>query len=808
MPATYSRFLKELGFHIRAGYSFMVVVTEEHERLVEEVETLATKYLDKETKSGEKWNLYRWTITDGWQLKGKKLPRGAEEMPTPLSEFQKIEKFDPFSVIIMENFHFFLTKENPDLIQAVRDLSKHCQKQNKAVIFANAVLEFPVELDAYLTVLDHELPTPEDIDSAIDMISESVNRHGVDVKLNDEKRYVVRESLKGMRMTDVENALAYSIVTTGIFEPKVLLAEKCKAIKKTGLLEYVQSDETFDRIGGLDRLKKWLGLWKIAFTDKAKKFKLPTPRGVLLLGVPGCGKTLIANGTANYFSLPLIRFDMASVFGRYVGDSLSPDEEVLFYRGGNVLRLTMEEAYRLQPEGCLVQSYTEDQRCVLRPVTGFIRHRRRTPLVEVRLSSGRSVKVTEDHSLFTIGQDGMIAETNPKELSPGDPVAVPFGRISYDEVSSFDLLKLIEEHQDRESWMVRGVDASCVAAKTDSACYARHSGRARLSRIVDVGTIPADAHFCAHHGNEELGRTLVLTEDLMRFFGWFAAEGCFLKKTTRLTVHKSEAHIIEELCKKLGLEYRPYPGKGIQHATTTAIVGGVAFGRTLRYLGFGGRRLPAWIFGVAPSLRAMFLRGFFSGDGGVSGRLIEASTAYRQMASDVLGLLASIGIYAQSYSHVNKNPKWNASPETRKIIVSSGFMTARFMDVVGFDQTEKAKAFKGRPNPQWLRVPKIDAILTALKKRANTPWKRPFVRTCAKERICADRIKDVYPEAMSWELAWDRVKSVERLADQPSFVYDISVDETENFVSGFGGVLCHNSEQNMKIGRASCRERV
>lgn len=322
MPVpTYSRFLKELGFHIRAGYTGILVVTEEHERLLQEVEALATNYLNKETKGGEKWNLYRWTVTDGWMFKGKKMPKSADEPPTPIADFLKIEKFDPFSIIVMENFHFFLTRENPDLIQAVRDLSKHCQKTNKCVIFANAVLDFPTELEAYITVLDHELPTPDDIDGAINMISESVDRHGVKIPLPEDKRYVVRESLKGMRLGDVENALAYSIVTAGGFEPKILLAEKCKAIKKTGLLSYLQSEESFEKIGGLERLKKWLGLWKIAFTDKAKKFNLSTPRGVLLLGVPGCGKTLIALATAEEFKLPLIRFDMANVFGRYVGDS-------------------------------------------------------------------------------------------------------------------------------------------------------------------------------------------------------------------------------------------------------------------------------------------------------------------------------------------------------------------------------------------------------------------------------------------------------------------------------------------------------
>jgi len=319
-----SKFMRELGYHIRASYPFIYVVTEEHDRLYDDIEKLAETYLNKETKADSKFNVYRWTCTDHWQTKKKPLPvkHGENDLPAnPLTDFAQIKELNPFSIFVMENFHFYLTKEAPDLIQLVKDLSRHCQQKNKCIVFANAVQEFPQELESHITVLNHELPGNDDIVAVMENVVDFLKTRSVDIKLTDEKRYTTIEALKGMRLSDIENALAYSVVTTKTFDAKILLAEKCKAIKKSGTLEYVQSDISWDMIGGLERFKKWAALWKVVFTDKAKKFTLATPRGVMLLGVPGCGKTMVAQAMANYYGLPYLRFDPGSVFSKYVGDS-------------------------------------------------------------------------------------------------------------------------------------------------------------------------------------------------------------------------------------------------------------------------------------------------------------------------------------------------------------------------------------------------------------------------------------------------------------------------------------------------------
>lgn len=217
-PPIQSKFIRELGNHVRASYPFLYVISDEPARLTKEIQILADTSLSKESSGGPKFSVYRWSITEGWSCKGEKIPMKAEDgeaLPNnPNAAFKMINELDPFSIFIMENFHFFLTKENPELIQMVSEISQHCSKKSKTIVFLSPIQEIPPEVEPQITVMSHDLPTTEDINNAIDAIADAVKGKNVKTDLTPDKRYSLVESLKGMRGSDMENALSISVVKT------------------------------------------------------------------------------------------------------------------------------------------------------------------------------------------------------------------------------------------------------------------------------------------------------------------------------------------------------------------------------------------------------------------------------------------------------------------------------------------------------------------------------------------------------------------------------------------------------------------
>jgi ATP-dependent 26S proteasome regulatory subunit len=325
MAVLQSKSTREIGYLIRASYSCLYLVTDEIERLLEELQLLCDSYLNKEAKGKNKFKVYKWSILDHWKLDGEKLPPpGGEDIPpNPLTDFMQIKDFDSFAICVMENFHFYLNDQSPELIQAVRDMARHCQMDNKTVIFANSVQQFPTEVESQIHIVEHDLPGIDEINKAIDAIAESVKQKNVDVKLTVEKRYAVVESLKGMRLGAIENALAKSVVVTDdrSFDPKILRDVKCAEVKKTGQLEYKQSDVTFDSIGGCENAKRIIKKARVTLGAKAQTYNLDPMKAFLFLGVPGCCKSEFVKACGNELGIPVLKMDLASMFGSLVGQS-------------------------------------------------------------------------------------------------------------------------------------------------------------------------------------------------------------------------------------------------------------------------------------------------------------------------------------------------------------------------------------------------------------------------------------------------------------------------------------------------------
>jgi len=176
-----------------------------------------------------------------------------------------------------------------------------------------------------VTIIDFDLPVFADIKRVLDEMIETNQQSGrikIDLK-NDEAERLAKAAL-GLTLQEAENAFARAMVEDGrlsIEDVEVVLDEKCQIIKKTEILEYVKTDLRMEDVGGLENLKRWLKKRENSWLDSAQAYGLPAPKGVLITGVPGCGKSLIAKAISAAWQLPLLRLDIGKIFSGLVGSS-------------------------------------------------------------------------------------------------------------------------------------------------------------------------------------------------------------------------------------------------------------------------------------------------------------------------------------------------------------------------------------------------------------------------------------------------------------------------------------------------------
>jgi ATP-dependent 26S proteasome regulatory subunit len=207
----------------------------------------------------------------------------------------------------------------------LKDIALHLKNSFKTIILISPVMEIPPELDKEITVINFPQPTKDDLGAMLDKIITEVRDHKqIRIDLDGDGRERLLQAAMGLTLGEAENVFAKIIVQNqrlGADHVNEVFAEKQQIIRKSGLLEYYSAEEDFSNVGGLGVLKDWLHKRAVAFTDEARQFGLPAPKGILLLGVQGCGKSLCAKAVSRLWQLPLLRFDMGRMFGSLVGSS-------------------------------------------------------------------------------------------------------------------------------------------------------------------------------------------------------------------------------------------------------------------------------------------------------------------------------------------------------------------------------------------------------------------------------------------------------------------------------------------------------
>ena len=309
----------ELELLIRARYPLIYIVTAEELRLLEILATVA----ERRGKRVFEWASSTGLIPGGTNVQSRKSQVASTR--DPLAALDSIlEQIEP-ALFVFKDLHPYLTRQHPQVVRRLKDIALHLKHSLKTLILVGPVLEVPPEIEKEMTVLHLPLPSREDLGELLDRIVREVTelKH-VEVDLDAAGRDRLLQAALGLTLGEAENVFAKIVVTDGRLsgdDVQAVFAEKQQIVRKSGLLEYHASEEHFGNVGGLNLLKDWLSKRSAAFTPEARAFGLPAPRGMLLLGVQGCGKSLSAKAVSTLWQLPLLRFDMGRMFSGLVGSS-------------------------------------------------------------------------------------------------------------------------------------------------------------------------------------------------------------------------------------------------------------------------------------------------------------------------------------------------------------------------------------------------------------------------------------------------------------------------------------------------------
>lgn len=298
--------IKSISDKIRAGYSGIALVTHEEARVEGDIVTVA-KQLG--------FSLHAWSITRGVVDMRTGLPtEGTDE---PLKALDHFESLKEKSILLMRDFHFFVGEPNPLLIRRVKEALLTGKNSNRVLIVLGCQLKLVPELEKEFTVIEVKLPDRKQLLEVAQTIAQSAN-----IELNGGTDALL-DAASGLTTVEAADAFSLAAVESAGKElsAAVVAREKAAAIKKNGLLEILDANVGLEDIGGLEVLKEWLTKRRHAFTAEARDYGLPLPRGYLMVGIPGCSKTLAAKATAKILGLPLLKLDGGKLFASHVGES-------------------------------------------------------------------------------------------------------------------------------------------------------------------------------------------------------------------------------------------------------------------------------------------------------------------------------------------------------------------------------------------------------------------------------------------------------------------------------------------------------
>jgi SpoVK/Ycf46/Vps4 family AAA+-type ATPase len=241
----------------------------------------------------------------------------------PAQALSNLEAMSLEAAFVLKDFHRHM--DDPVVVRRLRDVGQKFSANRRTVIITAPSITIPAELRSLVEFLELPLPDKPRLRQIIDEMSVRVGKtRTLKRTLDSAGLDAMANNLRGLTEEEAERAASQAIVTRyGVTSETVtdVLQAKKELLRRSGMLEFIDASENLANVGGLDNLKRWLAQRRGTWEDAAREFGLEPPRGAIILGVQGCGKSMCARAIAGEWKLPLVKFDTAAIYDKYIGET-------------------------------------------------------------------------------------------------------------------------------------------------------------------------------------------------------------------------------------------------------------------------------------------------------------------------------------------------------------------------------------------------------------------------------------------------------------------------------------------------------
>lgn len=313
-PKDWPRWAQETSEYIRARFPILYLLSWEEQRCLRSLEHIAIH---------QRKRFHIWTETQGLINPALTRQEGKPRSRDPIVMIDDFLKRSHPEILVALDYHIFL--DNHTVRRRLRDLAHSLLTQEKTLILLAPRLVLPDDLNKDITVVDVALPNRQELTRCLTDVKGALEKTVKGrVSLTKREQEELIRSAQGMTLNEFEQTLALANIRHKSIDSqaiRIVLEEKEQILRKSSILEPVRWDTELSVIGGLDQLKLFLKTRREAFSDHARAFGLPMPKGICLIGVQGCGKSLTAKAVAKLYQMPLVRMDMGRLFAGLVGKS-------------------------------------------------------------------------------------------------------------------------------------------------------------------------------------------------------------------------------------------------------------------------------------------------------------------------------------------------------------------------------------------------------------------------------------------------------------------------------------------------------